>query len=74
MGAKRAVNLSLDSDLLDEAKSYGLNLSRTVEAKLAEALREERGRRWKEENAEAIKYWNEELERNGLWSDGLRLF
>ena len=73
MGVKRAVNLSLDSDLLDEAKSYGLNLSRTVEAKLSEALREERQRRWREENAEAIDEANEELKRNGMWSDDLRL-
>jgi antitoxin CcdA len=74
MGAKRAVNLSLDSDLLDEAKSYGFNLSRTVEASLVEALRKERARRWQQENAEAIRASNEELERNGLWSDGLRTF
>jgi antitoxin CcdA len=74
MGARRAVNLSLDGDLLDEAKSYGFNLSRTLEGKLAEALRDERQRRWRQENAAAIKASNEELERNGLWSDGLRLF
>ena len=74
MGAKRAVNLSLDSDLLDEAKSYGFNLSRTVESGLVEALRKERGRRWQQENAEGIRASNEELERNGLWSDGLRTF
>lgn len=74
MITKRAVNLSLDSKKLDEAKKYGLNLSQTLDAKLEEALREERARRWKAENADAIKYWNEELEKNGLWSDGLRLF
>ena len=74
MGAKRAVNLSFDSDKLEEAKAYGMNLSKTLESKLDEALLEERQRRWKEENADAIKFWNAELERNGLWCDGLRQF
>jgi post-segregation antitoxin (ccd killing protein) len=41
MGTKRAVNLSLDSEKLDEAKKYGLNLSKTLDVKLDEALREE---------------------------------
>ena len=74
MSTRRAVNLSFDSDLLDEAKGYGLNLSKTLEPKLMEALREERARRWKEANRSAIQEANQELERNGLWSDGLRLF
>jgi post-segregation antitoxin (ccd killing protein) len=41
---------------------------------LRKAVATEKARRWAEENAEAIKFNNEELERNGLWSDGLRLF
>jgi post-segregation antitoxin (ccd killing protein) len=35
---------------------------------------EEKARRWEEENAEAIRASNEELKRNGLWSDRYRLF
>ncbi|HZB37662.1 MAG TPA: type II toxin-antitoxin system CcdA family antitoxin [Beijerinckiaceae bacterium] len=35
---------------------------------------DEEARRWEERNAEAIRESNEELRRNGLWSDGYRLF
>lgn len=35
---------------------------------------DERARRWEDENAGAIRASNEELQRNGLWSDGYRLF
>jgi post-segregation antitoxin (ccd killing protein) len=35
---------------------------------------DEKARRWEEENAEAIHVSNEELKRNGLWSDRYRLF
>jgi antitoxin CcdA len=74
VGAKRAVNLSLDSDLLDEAKSFGTNVSAVLGRALEQELREKRHQKWRADNAEAIAFWNDELERNGLWSDGLRLF
>jgi post-segregation antitoxin (ccd killing protein) len=35
---------------------------------------DERARLWEEENAKAIEASNEELKRNGLWSNGYRLF
>lgn len=72
MGTKRAVNLSLDSDLLDEAKSYGINLSRLADEILRSALREERQRRWRAENAEGVKAWNEWIEENGIPFSDLR--
>jgi hypothetical protein len=34
----------------------------------------ETARLWAEANADAIRASNEELKRNGLWSDGYRLF
>jgi len=36
--------------------------------------RDETARLWAEANADAIRASNEELKRNGLWSDGYRLF
>lgn len=70
--AKRAVNLSLSADLVDEAKAQGLNLSQFVEEKLSEAVRAERARRWKEENRAAIEAHNEEIRRNGFWAEEFR--
>ena len=74
VGFRKAVNLSLDAHLIAEAKALNVNLSRTLEEALRIRVREEKARRWQEENAEAIRLSNEELEKNGLWSDEYRLF
>lgn len=74
MSNRRSVNLSFDADLVAEAKALKLNLSRLLEPALRDRVRDEKARRWRENNAEAIHISNEELEKNGLWSDGYRLF
>ncbi len=74
MPLRKAVNVSLDVELVAEAKALKLNLSRMLEDALRQQLRDEKARRWREQNAEAIRLSNEELERNGLWSDEHRLF
>ncbi len=72
--SRKSVNLSLDAELVAEAKALNLNLSRKLEEALRACVRDEKARRWQEENAEAIRLSNEELEKNGLWSDEYRLF
>ena len=52
---RKSTNVSLAADLVAEAKALEINLSRACEAGLEAALKEERKRRWQEENAEAIK-------------------
>ena len=69
---KKAVNLSVDAELLAKAKEMELNLSATLEDVLREKTRAEEARRWKEENREAIEAFNRRIERDGIWSDGLR--
>ncbi|MBN9019552.1 MAG: type II toxin-antitoxin system CcdA family antitoxin [Rhizobiales bacterium] len=71
---KRAVNVSVRADLVDEAKALGTNMSAVLERALEAEHRQRRAERWREANREAIDEANAELERNGLWSDGLRLF
>jgi antitoxin CcdA len=71
---RKAVNLSLDVELVAEAKALDLNLSRTVEEALRQRVRAEKARRWQEENAEAIAFNNAQIEREGLWCDDYRLF
>jgi antitoxin CcdA len=74
MPAKKAVNLSFDADLLDEARAENVKLSAVAERAVRAEIASIRAERWKRENAEAIQEANEELAKNGLWSDGLRLF
>lgn len=64
--AKRATNVSLNSALLDEAKALGINVSRACETGLARQIEQERGRKWLEENREAIAASNSYVERNGV--------
>ena len=71
---KKAVNLSIDAELLAKAKQLDLNLSATFEQVLREKTREYERRRWVEENRDAIEAFNRRIERDGIWSDGLRRF
>ena len=71
---KKAINLSINSDLLRQAKERRINISQALESRLAELLREENSRRWKEENREAIEDYNRRIEAHGTFSDGLRRF
>jgi antitoxin CcdA len=71
---KRSANLSINSDLLRQAKERHINLSQELELRLAELLREEKCRTWQEENGEAIDDYNRRIESCGAFSDGLRRF
>ena len=73
MAKKRAVNLSIDSDLLDEAKSYGVNLSKMVEAGLAVALRAEREHRWLKENKKTLQDFDRYIDEQGVFGDEWRV-
>jgi antitoxin CcdA len=71
---KKSTNLSINSDLLRQAKERRINLSQALELRLAELLREENCRRWQEENSEAIEAYNRRIEARGTFSDGFRRF
>ena len=70
---KRAVNLFVDADLLDEAKRLRINLSELLEHRLRIIVRAEREKRWVEENREAIESINQFIDRHGLLAARLRL-
>ncbi len=69
---KRAVNLSVSRALVDEAKALGVNLSETLEAALQARLKAAREQAMRDELRPAIDAFNEDFDRNGLWSDGIR--
>lgn len=71
---KKSTNLSINSDLLQKAKELRINLSKALEQRLIEMLIEEKRRRWREENQDAIEAYNRRIERDGVFSDGLRRF
>lgn len=71
---KKSANLSINSDLLKQAKSLKINLSRALEQKLTEMVREEQEQLWRKENKKAIEDYNQRVEAKGVFSDGLRRF
>ena len=46
---RKRVNLTVREDVLSDAKALGLNASRAAEAGIEEAVRAEKGRRWRED-------------------------
>ena len=69
---KRAVNLFVDADLLDEARRLRINLSETLEGRLRTIVRAEREKRWLEDNKDAIASINSFIEQHGLLAAKLR--
>lgn len=65
-GARKPTNVSLNVALVSEARALGVNISRACESGLARQIAEERGRRWKAENAEALASSNAHVEAHGL--------
>ncbi len=71
---KKAVNLSINRDLLNRARSGNLNLSNILEVALEQKLRQQARERWLSENRASMEAYNEQVERHGVFSDGLRAF
>ena len=63
---RKSTNLSLDRDLLTEAKALGINLSRSAEAGIADAVIQNQRERWLKDNAAALASSNSYVEVNGL--------
>ncbi|PWT87168.1 MAG: acetoacetyl-CoA synthase [Proteobacteria bacterium] len=66
---KRAVNLFVDSDLLDEARRMRINMSETLEQRLRTIVQVELEKRWLAENRRAIDAYNRRVAEHGLLSD-----
>jgi antitoxin CcdA len=66
---KRAVNLFVDVNLLDDAKSLRINISEVLERRLRMIVSAERGRKWLDDNREAIEAYNRRVAEHGLLSD-----
>jgi antitoxin CcdA len=66
---KRAVNLFVDTDLLDAARRLRINLSETLEQRLSNIVRAEQEKRWLQDNKLAIEAYNLRVSQHGLLSD-----
>jgi antitoxin CcdA len=69
---RRTVKVSLNADLVREARDYHLNLSVTLERALVAQLRQSRAERWLAENKDGIAAYNALVEHHGAFADTLR--
>lgn len=72
--SKRPVNLTIKAKLLRKARRLKINLSRTLEDRLVQLVREAEAEAWLAANRKAIDAYNARVKRNGIWSDKLRGF
>ncbi len=71
---KKATNLSLNSELLAEAKRLNINLSATMEKALEREVSAKLRDEWIQQNADAVESCNKLTEEHGLFSDSYRTF
>ncbi|SIO95400.1 type II toxin-antitoxin system CcdA family antitoxin [Vibrio spartinae] len=71
---KKATNLSLNSELLAQAKRLNINLSATMERALEKEVSQRLKAEWLEQNSAAIDVCNDLTEKYGLFSDSHRVF
>jgi len=69
---KKPTNLSLQADLLAEAKALDLNLSAELNKALAEIVKRKRAEQWLAENREAIAAYNRYVEEHGVFGEEYR--
>lgn len=67
-------SVTVDERLLQEARDLKLDLSRAATDGIARAVKAEKERLWKIENAEAIKASNDYVEKHGLPLAKYRMF
>ena len=73
-GPKKPVNLSLNAEVLAMARELDMNVSRTVDALLAQEVKRQYWARWQAQNLDAIASYNARIEQEGLPLDAYRSF
>ncbi|MBA1141090.1 type II toxin-antitoxin system CcdA family antitoxin [Mesorhizobium neociceri] len=71
---RQPANLSIDSNLMREAKGLDVNVSRAAEAGIAEAVAAEKTRLWKLENRATMDAWNDYIDKAGIPLEEYRQF
>lgn len=72
--ARKPHDLTVSEALVTEAEALGLDITGAAEQGIARAIKAEKERRWKIENAEAIKADNDYVAKHGLPFAKYRMF
>ena len=71
---RKAVNLTIDQEVLLAAREHKLNLSRLLEETLRAELQALTQNEWRQRNKEAIDAYNTRVATHGVFSDKIRRF
>ena len=71
---KKPVNVSIDANLVAEARKLNINLSQTLEKAVISELREAQREKWLRDNRRAVQAHNQRVEEHGVFSEGVRGF
>ena len=71
---KKTTHLSINSDLLRQAREEQINLSQALEKYLVELVIEIKRQRWRDGSREAIAEYAQFVEKTGCLGDSLRCF
>ena len=71
-GVRRATNVTLRADLVEEARRLEINLSRELEARLEVLVKEARAAQWRKDNQQAIAAYARYFEKHGIWNEDSR--
>ncbi|MCM2397028.1 type II toxin-antitoxin system CcdA family antitoxin [Rhizobium sp. S95] len=63
---RKTAAVPLDQSLIAEARDLSIDVSHAAEEGIAQAIKAEKERRWRIENADAIRAANEYVEKHGL--------
>jgi len=72
--SKQTINVTLEADLVAEARAVGINFSQTLTAAVQAELKSRAAEKWQRDNAAAIDYLNQLSDEHGLFSDEYRAF
>jgi antitoxin CcdA len=72
--ARKATNVTVDAEVLKQARALGINLSAALESRLIELIRQAERERWRAANREAIENYNDRIARDGAFGDRYRRF
>jgi antitoxin CcdA len=64
--AKKPTNITLSSNVLEEAKSIGINISQACESHLRELIRLKKEERWLQEHQQFVSGYNQTVHDEGL--------
>jgi antitoxin CcdA len=71
---KKPTNVSLDSELVEQAKLLGINLSQSCEEGLRKEVSKALSEQWLRENKSALDWSNDYVEKHGLPLAKYRMF